>query len=54
MGKEIAHVRPLIPAHAEDIGKLIDRIEQGGDFEVVANEDERGSFKVKRRSPKDE
>lgn len=46
-GKPIAHVRPLIPANAEDIGKLIDKIEAGNIFEVVADKDERGSFTVK-------
>ena len=48
MGKEIARVRPLIPAHAEDIGRLIDTIERGGKFEVIADESEKGSFKVMR------
>ena len=47
MTKEIAHVRPLILAHAEDIGKLIDRIEAGGEFEVVADKGEKGSFTVR-------
>jgi len=47
MRKEIAHVQPLIPAHAEKIGKLIERIEAGGDFEVVADKGERGSFTVR-------
>ncbi len=47
--KEIAHVQPLIPAHAADIGSLIDRIEQGGDFEVIADEGEGGSFRVRVR-----
>jgi len=53
MGKEIARVRPLIPAHAEDIGRLIDAIEQGGEFEVVADESEKGSFKIVRRISKE-
>ena len=46
MGKEIARVQPLIPAHAEDIGRLIEVIEHGGKFEVVADESEKGSFKI--------
>ena len=46
MGKEIARVQPLIPAHAEDIGKLIVQIERGGKFEVVADKGEKGSFKI--------
>jgi hypothetical protein len=49
MGKPIAHVQPLIPAHAEDIGWLIDAIEQDSRFEVVADPDERGSFTVERK-----
>lgn len=49
MGKDVAHVRPLIPAHAEDIGRLTDAIEQGGEFEVVADESEKGSFKIVKR-----
>ena len=47
MTKEIARVRPLIPAHAEDIGRLIERIEAGGEFEVVADRGEKGSFTVR-------
>lgn len=53
MGKEIARVQPLIPAHAEDIGKLIEVIEWGGKFEVVVDESEKGSFKIVRRIPKE-
>jgi hypothetical protein len=49
MGKPIAHVQPLIPANAEDIGWLIDAIEKDSRFEVVADPDERGSFTVERK-----
>jgi len=49
IGKKIAHVRPLILAHAAEIGELIDAIEKTGKFEVVADKGERGSFKVLKR-----
>ena len=47
MTREIVRVRPLIPAHADDIGGLIERIEAGGEFEVVADREEKGSFTVR-------
>ena len=53
MGKPIAHVEPLIPAHSEDIGRLIDAIEKDKRFEVVADADERGSFTVVRKEAND-
>ena len=52
MGKEIGRVRPLILAHAEDIASLIDAIERGGEFVVVADESEKGSFKIVKRISK--
>ena len=51
IGKAVAHVRPLVPAHAKDIGRLIERIEAGGEFEVVADRGEQGSFTVRVKKP---
>ena len=52
MGKPIAHVQPLIPAHAWQIGALIEAIEYEEMFEVVADKDERGSFTVELKGRK--
>jgi len=46
LGKPIAHVQLLIPAHSWQIGSLIEAIEDAEMFEVVADKDERGSFTV--------
>jgi len=46
MGVPIVHVKPIVLPHAEIIGKLIERIEAGDDFKVVADGDEKGGFKV--------
>jgi len=46
MGVQLVHVKPIVLPHAPILGKLIDRIEAGGDFKVVADKDEKGGFKV--------
>lgn len=53
MGKPMAHVRALVPAHSEDIGRIIDAIEKDRLLEVVADPDERGSFTVIRKEDND-